>query len=368
MTRRKIAEAFWSWMNSVAGSLVALIGGIRSPRRLRLVEEGRDTFRVEISQGRRASVSLGHEVRIVNGRVGGTLPASLATALRRSRIELVLQPDRFLFRPLELPKRATEFLEGVVRAQIDRLTPWSANDAVFGWTPPNPQEKERILLTVVATARALITPYLQALAGLGAGSIVVSTIPQGLGVQGLGIQDLGATAAPVQVLEHSAHSALDIRRVRGALAAVLVVMGLAALIAVVADQFAADALEAQRQDLSQRISERHSSMRRDGLSGTAPAQTVLERRKRETPSSVMVIEALSQILPDHTYVTELRVEGDKLQVIGVTRDAPSLIRLIEQSPHFTRATFFAPTTRSSGDPGERFHIEARIKPVFSSRT
>jgi general secretion pathway protein L len=358
MTRRKIAEAFWSWMNSVAGSLVALIGGIRSPRRLRLVEEGRDTFRVEISQGRRASVSLGHEVRIVNGRVGGTLPASLATALQRSRIELVLQPDRFLFRPLELPKRATEFLEGVVRAQIDRLTPWSANDAVFGWTPPNPQEKERILLTVVATARALITPYLQALAGLGAGSIVVSTIPQGL----------GATAAPVQVLEHSAHSALDIRRVRGALAAVLVVMGLAALIAVVADQFAADALEAQRQDLSQRISERHSSMRRDGLSGTAPAQTVLERRKRETPSSVMVIEALSQILPDHTYVTELRVEGDKLQVIGVTRDAPSLIRLIEQSPHFTRATFFAPTTRSSGDPGERFHIEARIKPVFSSRT
>jgi general secretion pathway protein L len=297
-------------------------------------------------------------VRIVNGRVGGTLPASLATALQRSRIELVLQPDRFLFRPLELPKRATEFLEGVVRAQIDRLTPWSANDAVFGWTPPNPQEKERILLTVVATARALITPYLQALAGLGAGSIVVSTIPQGL----------GATAAPVQVLEHSAHSALDIRRVRGALAAVLVVMGLAALIAVVADQFAADALEAQRQDLSQRISERHSSMRRDGLSGTAPAQTVLERRKRETPSSVMVIEALSQILPDHTYVTELRVEGDKLQVIGVTRDAPSLIRLIEQSPHFTRATFFAPTTRSSGDPGERFHIEARIKPVFSSRT
>jgi general secretion pathway protein L len=364
MTLRTIADAFWSWMSSVAGTLVALVGGVRSPRRLRLVEEDRDTFKVEISRGRGTSGTVTDRMRIVNGGVVGTLPANLATALQGSQIELVLQPERFLSRSLELPRRATEFLDGIVRAQIDRLTPWSANDAVFGWTPPSPHDKDRILLTVVATARTLITPYLQALAGLGTGSIVVSTIPQGVG-QGLG---QGLAAAPVQVLEHSARRAVDIQRIRRVLAALLVVTGLAALTAVVAGRFVTDALEAQQQDISHRIAERRSAVRRDGLSGTAPAQAGLERRKRETASSVMVIEALSQILPDHTYVTELRVEGDKLQVIGITRDAPSLIRLIEQSPHFTRATFFAPTTHAAGDPGERFHIEARIKPVFGSRT
>src|SRR5262249_17529527 len=92
------------------------------------------------------------------------------------------------------------------------------------------------------------------------------------------------------------------------------------------------------------------------------------RRKHEVPSSVIVLEALSQILPDHTYVTELRITGDKMQVVGVTRDAPSLIRLIEQSKHFTRATFFAPTTRSPSDPGERFHIGAHIEPVYTPNT
>ena len=81
-----------------------------------------------------------------------------------------------------------------------------------------------------------------------------------------------------------------------------------------------------------------------------------------------MLDELSKVLPDHTFVTEVRFEGKTMQVIGVTRDAPSLISLIEQSPHFARATFFAPTTRSQGDVGERFHIEVRIEPNTPPRT
>ena len=79
----------------------------------------------------------------------------------------------------------------------------------------------------------------------------------------------------------------------------------------------------------------------------------------------MSIEILSRILPDDTYLTELRILGGKMQIIGVTRDAPALIRLIEQNAHFSQATFFAPTTRSASEQSEHFHIEAHIEPVYT---
>jgi len=91
----------------------------------------------------------------------------------------------------------------------------------------------------------------------------------------------------------------------------------------------------------------------------------LEDRKHVIPPNVIVLETLSRVLPDNTYLTELHVEGNKIQLNGVSHDAPALIGLIEQSGLFTRATFFAPTTHLS-DSSERFHIEALIRPAIAA--
>ena len=352
-----IQDTFYRWIDSVAGTVNGLLHRLQSNHEVRITEEAHDSFILRATGAARKSNLRDHRIRIIDGVITDRLPAPWLTMLRGSRAEILLRANRFLFRPLELPKRAVEFLDGIVRAQIDRLTPWSPGEAVFSWTPPTEISNDRIELTVAATARAFVAPYVQAIADLGAASVVVLTVPA----------DAEPHSAPIKVFEQRARGVLEVDRIRRALVALFMISGLAAAVTMGYSAFALDSLDAEQQALSQKIAARRAALR-TGPDFALSAQRMLERRKQSLPSSVIVLEALSQLLPDNTFVTELRIEADKLQIVGVTRDAAALIALIEQSQHFTRATFYAPTTRTPGESGERFHIEAQIKPIFTVGT
>jgi general secretion pathway protein L len=294
------------------------------------------------------------ELSIADGAITDQLAPEWGTAVRGARIEMLLQPSRFLFRPLELPSRAAEFLDGIVRAQIDRLTPWNASDAAYHWTPPCKLAGERIALTIVAAGRAAVTPLARAFSELGAASVEISTTMPG--------------SERISVYSERAGGQADFGRIRLALVVGLAAAGLLAALSTIATTIIIDHYNEQGQQIQRRIAERRAIIRGSQSASGSSALELLERRKQTTAPNVLVIEALSALLPDHTYATEVRIEGDKLQVVGVTRDAPSLIQILEQSPHFSRAAFFAPTTRAPNDPGERFNIEAKIRPYFGGGT
>ena len=342
---RQIGEAYAGWMDGVAAAATALLGRLTAPPKVRLIEQAAGVFALQPARGGAQAMPL----TIANG-IAACSPEA-AAKVSGSRVELALRPDRFFFRPLEAPKRAAEFLDGVVRAQIDRITPWSVNEAAFGWSAPVEIANERIAVTVAAAARAQLVPLTQALDALGAKSVAVSTA----------LLD----QTPITVFDESAADAAEARSVRRKVSAALLALALLAGSALAADIVVGNRLRDRQNDIAQRIAERRGLLRAGADAAANSALAQLERRKNASPASVIVLEALSNALPDNTYVTELRVEGSKVQVVGFTSDAPSLIRLIERSPHFSRATFFAPTTRAPSDPGDRFHIEAQIKPVFS---
>ncbi len=342
------------WLDDVALALTRFGGFFRPARKVRLVEQADGGFLVVPVRSRSTGRPFGAPLRIENGAIVGAIPARTQKLFSGGQIEIVLRPSHFVFRPLELPRRAGEFLEGVVRAQIDRLTPWSAADAAFGWSAPAPLGADRIVVTVAATARAMIAPIAQALSGKRADSIAISTLGESPGDQ----------SAPIIVLTQQSGAEQRVRKLRFRLIAVLALASAAAAGSIAAAMITGADLDAQLLDLSRRIAERRAALLSGRGSVADEALAALEARKRSSPAGVIVLEALSQTLPDDTYLNELRIESSKVQIAGLTRDAPALIRLIEKSQHFTRATFFAPTTRTPTDNGDRFHIEAHIEPVF----
>jgi general secretion pathway protein L len=306
--------------------------------------------------------------RVVSNRKGVAMPQSTfrpgqaaalteewRTALRGSQLEIHMRANQVLFRTVDFPKQAADFLVGMVRAQIDRLTPWTADDAAFGMTAQVPVANERIAITLAATSRRTVQPLLDLAADLGAASVEVLVEPP----------DTETALQPIMIFEQKLTSpmrlATDVPRLLR-LTLLGVGAGAAAMLAV--STFLGGAYDDQQQDLQQRISQRRAALRIDQPGGSATS--LLAKRKQTSPSSVMVLEAISRALPNTTYVTELRIDADKMQIVGLTRNAPSLIRLLEQSPQFSRAIFFAPTTRDQNDPGERFHIEAHVMPYFGT--
>ena len=348
---------FDEWIAAVAGAIDSMIGRYAPRPQIVLGGESTGVLTARLKSARKGPALSDISFRVSNGRPSPPLPADWQAAFRGSRIETDLAPAQVLFRPLDFPRQAADFLDGMIRTQIDRLTPWPAEDAVFGWSSPSLSGQERIELTLAATSKQEIEPLVQLAAGLGAQSLAAFAKPSAA-------SDLGEKIKVFdQPLRSAAHRVLDTPRT---LRAVLLSAGAAAAVELLVAAYFGDSFDSEQQQLLQRISQRRAALRL-GPGGNS-ALGLLAKRKQTGPSTVVVLEALSQALPDGTYVTELRIDGDKVQVIGMTQDAPSLIRLIEKSPQFARATFFAPTTRGQNEPGEQFHIEARITPSFGSST
>jgi general secretion pathway protein L len=337
-------EIVRSWTNSVAAAIISSFDRVVSPRTIRLVEEENGGFTVESANQTEA---ISKHIEFADGMLSAS---NLAAMFRGSRVEIVLQSKRFLFRPLELPARAADFLEGIVRAQIDRLTPWTAGEAVFGCSSPIKSGAESITTVIAATTRKVAMSYVEAVSRFHPNAVAVWTDVMGY--------DVGR----VKVFEHKARGQLDAARLSRALSLGLMITGIFALLSVASAVWTSDHLGTQENEMAQQITQRRATIRASDGSARSPS-AALERRKLETPAAVVVLDALSQVLPDHTYVTEFHLAEKKLQIVGITRNAPALISLIEQSAYFTRATFYAPTTSAPSDPGERFHIEVQVEPT-----
>jgi general secretion pathway protein L len=328
-----LSRWFGARLDDAADGFAGLSETLRPRRKILFVEQ---------ADGALASPTL--TCRLAEGRLAFT--TGRAATLRGAEVEFRLSPAHCVFRDLELPDRAGEFLEGVVRSQIERLTPWRTGDCAFGWSAPRRLDAGRIAITVAAAKRGPIA----ALLDVAADSVAVTSARE-------------SGTAPIAILARRAGASSRHGRWRFALMAALGLSLVCLTAALAADWTLGASLREQTDALTASLAQRRAALLRREHALDDPAAQALDARKRATPAAVIVLEALTRAIPDDAYLTQMRLKGDAVEISGVAADAAALVKRIEQSPHFSHATFTAPTTRGA-DNTETFRIEAHVAPLF----
>ena len=107
-----------------------------------------------------------------------------------------------------------------------------------------------------------------------------------------------------------------------------------------------------------RLAEAIEQVRGQGAGGEPAAQLLA---LRAAPGVVHVWEELSRILPDHTYLSELRVADGSISITGFSGDAAHLIRLLDQSPLFAGAHLTGAITPDSAEHKDHFSLAFRLR-------
>ncbi len=86
-------------------------------------------------------------------------------------------------------------------------------------------------------------------------------------------------------------------------------------------------------------------------------------KKQAAPPLIILLDELSRLLPDDTWVQQFNLKGKELQIQGETGSSSKLIALIESAKILHDANFRSPLTKGTMPSSERYHLAAEIKVV-----
>lgn len=272
---------------------------------------------------------------------------------RRGRLEPVTvqsPPALLLQRDAVLPLAAEHDPARVLQYEMDRLTPFTAGELFWNWTVERrDRARGRLQLAIWMVPKAPLQPLFDALGRIGAAPTAI----EGRSADGaIRTIDLGRP-----------RSRNERWRRRGLAAGWAVCSCLAALAVVlpfVQQSLARNDVQAQIAALRPKVAEVEALRRR--LADTQAAGDVLAAERARVGNALHAIAAVTDLLPDDTYLTEFVLRERKLTLNGQSLAAPKLIAALSGDPAIRDPSFIAPVTRSENGHADVFSIRAELAP------
>jgi len=283
--------------------------------------------------------------------------AALAAALDRRGVDgelwLLLPARQALLRTLPLPLAAESRIDGLMQHEIDRQTPFSAEQVVFAATVLSRDAASGQLQAELAVLPR--TALAAALAALG---------PLAARLNGADIDDAAHRAGRRRNLLPLAQRRPRVDRdgrVRALLAAAAVLALLLAGVATLHNrEQAVVRLAAERDAAFDRA--REARALRLQLDTAIAATNFLAEQRAARPTMLELLDDLTRRLPDDAFVTRLSVEQDRVVITGAARSAGALVATLQQSP-FLKGPALAGSLRQDPRTGrDEFTVLAQLAP------
>jgi general secretion pathway protein L len=284
----------------------------------------------------------------------------LAEDERLQKADLVLRLSKkfALQKELALPAAAKENLNQVVAYELSRYSPFMADQAYFAVKPLDTANNEpgQIRVMLIVTAHNVLDGLLADVKSLGMSPKIVD------------YEDF-----PNDLSDYSSHYNLLPLELRGKndLTTQIVhysLMGLAGLLFIAVLVFpvwlesrAIDALQAKT-DVIEKEAKSIKALQAKLDSSIDNTKQLIDR-KTEKPMVIEVLDTLSQLIKDDTWLAYAQYTNGQLQIQGESPAASTLISVLEASDYFVNAKFVSPVTRDNVTKLERFQISVDVTKV-----
>lgn len=276
-------------------------------------------------------------------------------SLNEADIVLRLSPQHVLHRVFALPAAAAENLDQVVAFEMDRLTPFKAEQVYYQARLVEKNVKsDQIDVELVLVLRDKLDDILDRLSAWG-------LMPEVVDVQLDDDEDVDPSEVrynllPQHMRPKGNHWVKALNIFLGVMLSLLVLLSF--VMPIWFDRQWMLELQEQVEEAEQTAKEVRS-LKMDVDRRMRESVFVLEK-KQQAPILIDVLNELSRIIPDETWLTSLQYKDRRIQIQGQSPSASALIEIIEASPVFQQTRFVSPVTRDRKTKLERFQIATEV--------
>ncbi len=270
-----------------------------------------------------------------------------------------ISAERTLRRTINLPAAAENNLRQVLAFEMDRQTPFKADQVYFDYrVAARSVGDKNLTIELTVVPRAQLDNELTKIAGVDAAIDGVDCWQNGIGSQRAGLNLLPADR---RVRRKNLRLRLNL-----ALLAALVILLITTMVQSLSNrQSALDAMTADVQKAQNGANQ--VSQARKTLQDTIDAANFLSRKKREIPLMVDLLNDLTARLPDDTYLERLNVdEKNKIELQGLSDDASKLIGLLNKSELLVNPSVQGTIQPDPRTKKDRFNITVEFRTVAAA--